>query len=216
MIGILGGTFDPIHHGHLRSALELLQDLGLEEVRLIPCRTPPHRGMPSATPEQRLAMVRAAVAPQPGLRADERELDRDGASYTIDTLQSLRAELGDATPLCLILGADAFLGLPTWHRGTELIEFAHLVVMHRPGWEAPLSGPVAELADRRRIEDPAGLRDASAGHVLFWPVTQLDISATRIRADVRAGKSPRYLVPDAVWELIQTEEIYGYMANTPD
>lgn len=207
MIGVFGGTFDPVHHGHLRAALELLQDLQLQELRLIPSRVPPHRGAPGASPEQRLAMLRAAVRGQAGFRVDERELRRDGPSYTVDTLHSLRAELG-AIPLCLIVGADAFLGFPTWHRWTELVELAHVVVMRRPGWSAPREGPVAELLQQRLVQDPARLREQGAGYILVWPVTQLDISASRIREEIRLGKSPRYLLPDAVWDMIQAEGIY--------
>lgn len=207
MIGVFGGTFDPVHHGHLRAALELLQGLQLQELRLIPSRIPPHRGAPGASPEQRLAMLRVAVRGQAGFRVDERELRREGPSYTVDTLHSLRAELG-AVPLCLIVGADAFLGFPTWHRWTELMELAHVVVMRRPGWSAPRVGPVAELLQQRLVQDPAQLREQGAGYILVWPVTQLDISASRIREEIRLGKSPRYLLPEAVWDMIQAEGIY--------
>ncbi len=133
MIGIFGGTFDPVHFGHLRPALEVQQALGLDEVRFIPAGQPPHRDMPHATAPQRLSMLQTAIEDQPGFAADEREIQREGPSYMVDTLALLREELGQI-PLCLILGYDAFLGLPAWHQWHRLIELAHLVITHRPGW----------------------------------------------------------------------------------
>lgn len=207
MIGIFGGSFDPIHLGHLRAALELKQALELEQVRFIPCRQPPHRGPPVAGAEQRVALLEAALRGEPAFRLDIRELHRDGPSYTVDTLLSLRTELG-AAPLCLILGMDAFQGFSTWHRWQEVIELAHLVVAHRPGWIPPRSGAVAELLTQRQVRGGAELRQHSGGRVLLWPVTPLDISSSHIRTLVMEGHSPRYLVPEAVWELIQARNIY--------
>jgi nicotinate-nucleotide adenylyltransferase len=208
MIAIFGGTFDPVHYGHLRPALELLQELPLRELRFVPCSVPPHREAPQAGAELRVAMLRAALEGQPGLVLDERELQRPGPSYTVDTLRSLREELG-AVPLCLVIGGDAFRGLATWHRWEDLIELAHLIVMRRPGWEAPAEGPVAALYAQRRTDSAAALAQSPAGRILAWPVTQLDISASRIRRDIGLGKSPRYLLPDAVWELIRARGLYG-------
>lgn len=207
MIGIFGGSFDPIHLGHLRAALELVQALELEQVRFIPCRQPPHRSPPVAGAEQRVALLEAALRGEPAFRLDTRELHRDGPSYTVDTLLSLRAELG-AAPLCLILGMDAFQGFSAWHRWREVIELAHLVVAHRPGWTPPRSGAVAELLAQRQVRGGAELRQHSGGRVLLWPVTPLDISSSHIRTLVMEGRSPRYLVPEAVWALIQARNIY--------
>jgi nicotinate-nucleotide adenylyltransferase len=207
-IGILGGTFDPIHFGHLRPALDLYQELGLQGVRLIPCRQPPHRRPPLAGAEQRLAMLQAAIAGERGLSADTRELRRPGPSYTLDTLRSLRSEL-DTTPLCLIVGSDAFARLDTWHRWRELIVFAHLVVVQRPGCNPSTESAVAEALQARYITDPERLGEAAAGFVLRWPVTQMDISGTHLRALIAAGKSPRFLLPDSVWEFIQREGLYA-------
>ena len=210
MIGILGGTFDPIHHGHLRCAQELLQDLPLDEVRLIPCRTPPHRDTPHANVEQRLRMLKAALDGAPGMRVDERELSREGPSYTVDTLHSLRAELG-AAPLCLIVGMDAFNGLDRWHRWQELIGLAHIVVAHRPGWLSPRTGAVAELLQHHAAQSATELRARPAGCILPWPITGLDISASAIRTQVAAGKSPRFLVTEAVARIIAAEKLYAAM-----
>jgi len=208
-VGILGGTFDPVHFGHLRSALELLENLGLAEVRLIPGGHPPHRAPPRASASARLAMLELAVAGQPGLQVDTRELERAGPSYMVDTLTSLRGEVG-TKPLCLLLGADAFLGLPSWHRWQELLQLAHLVVMHRPGWELTedLAAPLAQLVATQRVHEAAALAAQPAGALLLAPVTPLDISATAIRELIATGRSPRYLLPDAVWEHIQAHDLY--------
>lgn len=207
MIGIFGGTFDPIHFGHLRPALELLQALQLEEVRFVPCRQPPHRDTPGATPAQRLRMVQAAVAGVPGFRVDERELRRDGPSYMVDTLRSLRAELPRNT-LCLLLGMDALLGLQRWHRWREILQLAHVVGAHRPGWSPPAEGELADLLHAHGGADAGALERQQAGLILLQPVTQLEISATAVRAMVAAGRSPRFLLPDPVYELIEQESIY--------
>ena len=138
-IGLFGGTFDPIHYGHLRTAFELWQELRLAEVRFLPTGSPPHRDDPLASSELRLAMVRAAVADQPAFVVDDREIRRTGISYSVDTVTELRAEYPDRS-LCLLLGMDAFLGLPNWHRWRDLLGLAHIVVAHRPGWKAPTRG----------------------------------------------------------------------------
>lgn len=209
MIGIFGGTFDPVHIGHLRPVLEVFQDLALDEVRLIPCHVPPHRAAPAASATQRLAMLEAAIHGEPGLKADDRELRRPGPSYTVDTLTSLRAELGNTTPLCLLLGMDAFAGLNTWHRWRELIQLAHLIVMHRPASPPPAQGDVAALFAEHRTDNLALLRSRPAGHILLKEVTQLDISATHIRALIKEGKSARYLLPDGVWDKVRKNRIYS-------
>ena len=214
MIGIFGGTFDPVHYGHLRCALELLQDLPLTEVRLTPCHIPPHRDTPRASAGQRLRMLQAALDSAPGLVIDTRELSREGPSYSVDTLRELRAEVG-ATPLCLIMGQDAFNGLDTWHRWQELIELAHLVVAHRPGWTRPQSGSVAELLSHHGVSNVEQLRMQPAGCILPWAVTALDISASAIRAMVSVGKNPRFLLPDAVWRIIAGEGLYSASEQVP-
>ena len=201
MIGILGGAFDPIHIGHLRTALEVKEQLGLTELRLIPTHDPPHRPPLAAPGAIRLEMVRAAIAGQPGFVADDRELRRTGKSYTLLTLRELREELGDP-PLCLLLGADAFRGFPTWHQPEEVLDACHLIVMQRPGDPAP------PLYTERHATDPAALASARGGKILFMPVTQLAISATQIRGLARDGRDLRYLVPEAVLAVIRREGLY--------
>ncbi len=210
MIGVFGGTFDPVHYGHLRPALEIYQALSLQELRFIPCGEPPHRQKPQAAPLQRLMMVRAAIADQPGFVVDERELQREGPSYMVETLTSLRYEVGE-TPLCLILGLDAFLGLESWHRWQALLDYAHLVVTHRPGWSLRdlRRGSILEKLVKERVANAGKLPGRSAGLIYFQSVTQLDISASGIRQLLAEGRDIRYLLPDAVYELIRMQHIYG-------
>ena len=255
MIGVLGGTFDPVHFGHLRPALEVRQALGLEELRLIPLRQAVHRSQPQASPEHRLAMLRLAVQGAEGLRIDDRELRRVGESYTYDTLVDLRIELGPAVGLCLLVGADAFRGFLSWHRPDDILALAHLIVMRRPGGadeggpaygEDSLAPTEGNQAYARCGQNPAGDDQASsasdqasavptsldhgprlqawlqprrcfqvrdlavspAGRVWFQEVTQLAISATRIRGLVAQGLSPRYLLPDPVLDYILRQRLY--------
>lgn len=207
-IGIFGGTFDPIHFGHLRTGFELLQVLQLGELRWIPAGNPGHRGAPLADASLRLEMVRAATADQPGFVVDDREVRRSGITYTVDTLGELRREFPHR-PLCLILGMDAFLGLESWHRWQAVLEHAHLVVAHRPGWQAPQTGPLASLLESRAVEEIADLHATLAGRIRVQAVTQLEIASSDLRAIITSGRDPRFLVPDAVCEIIRRTQCYA-------
>jgi nicotinate-nucleotide adenylyltransferase len=207
VIGILGGTFDPIHHGHLRPALEIHERLGFDELRLVPAHVPPHRPLPGATAEQRLAMVQRAIEGLSGFRVDRRELDRDGPSFSVDTLLALRAEVGASRPLLMLVGLDAFAELHTWHRWREIPRLAHVVVATRPG-SAPPSPGTGYLEAAEVVHSPERLRERPCGHVRFEAVTALDISATAIRALLRAGRSPKFLLPDAVLDYILEKDLY--------
>jgi nicotinate-nucleotide adenylyltransferase len=208
-LGIFGGTFDPIHYGHLRTALELKQRLELAAVHFVPVANPPHRSAPLSDGKLRLRMVEAAIRDEPGFVADDRELNRPGLSYTFETLTSFRGELGADRPLCLLLGMDAFLGLPQWHRWGELIELAHVVVAHRPGWEIPRVGVLGDWLATRGAPGAAELATRPAGFVHVQPVTQLEISSTDLRDTLRAGRDPKYLVPDGVRQIILETECYA-------
>lgn len=208
MIGILGGTFDPIHYGHLRTALDVQQALSLAEVRFIPCGEPPHRNKPLAEPLQRLAMVRAAIAGQKKFTVDDREIRRDGPSYMVDTLASLKQDFKDES-LCLILGTDAFNGLDQWNQWQRIFDFANIVVMRRPSesGQTKLNKRVFSLI-KQRLLDADALKKKQNGGICFVPVTQLDISATMIRQQWQQRHDIQFFLPDAVLTLIQQQNIY--------
>lgn len=210
-LGIFGGTFDPVHLGHLRMAQELADALALVEVRIVPAAQPPHRAQPRCTAQQRLDMLRLAIADNPLFVLDPCELERNGPSYTVDTLTELRASLGPESPLCLFVGADAFNGLPGWHRWESLIRLAHLVIAHRPGASLQLSSlaePLQQLWQRHHTTDPRQLHRQAAGCLLQHRITALDISASQIRHLLHQGKSCRYLLPEPVRDYIDQHHLY--------
>jgi nicotinate-nucleotide adenylyltransferase len=212
-IGIFGGTFNPIHYGHLRLAEELRELAALQQVRFIPAGTPPHRAVPQVTGQQRSAMVKLAIAGQPAFALDEREINRTGKCYTVDTLQELRNELGAQQPLCLLMGGDAFLQLHTWHRWQQLFEFAHIVVGCRPGFiiEQHIAAAPAELHQhfQTRHCNAQDLITRPHGGIAALVTSMLEISATAIRDHIRASRSIRYLLPDAVADYIQQHRLYA-------
>jgi nicotinate-nucleotide adenylyltransferase len=205
---VFGGTFNPIHYGHLRSALELVEHLDLAELRLMPCAVPPHRGEPECAAEHRAAMVQLAVAGEPALACDGRELARPGKSYTIDSLEEIRGELGAGRSLCLVMGCDALLNLDSWHRWRELLDVAHIVIIGRPGWAFPTSGEVADWLQRHRLNDQGAISQRPCGGVLVEQLRPLSISSTEIRELLSAGKSVRYLLPEPVLEYIRDHSLY--------
>jgi len=207
-IGIFGGTFDPVHYGHLRTAFELLTSLRLAEMRFMPAGNPPHRETAVASAELRLAMVRAAVAGQQGFTVDDREVRREGLSYSVDTMRSLREEFRDRS-LCMVVGMDAFLGLPKWHQWRELLDLVHLIVAHRPGWKAPTMGPLGELLVDRGTGGVNDLHSAPAGRIYIHAVTQLEISSTELRGLIAHKRDPRYLMPEPVREIIIQSGCYS-------
>ena len=210
-LGLFGGTFDPVHFGHLRLAEEAIGHLGLGGVRWIPAGQPPHRGRPQVTGQQRLEMVLRSTAGNPFFSVDPSEVEATAPSYTVTTLERLRGELGTEQPLVLLVGADAFAGLPTWHRWRDIFALAHIAVSHRPGFPVAAASLPAELAAEfaaRRLDDPAGLRLTAAGAIATFTMTQLAISATQLRALFANGKSARYLLPDSVLDYITRNQLY--------
>ncbi len=213
MIGIYGGTFDPVHFGHLRTALEVKEIFGLDEVRLIPCSQPAHRNSPDSSPKMRFEMLQLAVKGQPELVIDRRELDREGVSYMIDTLKSVRNEFSNC-PLLLFIGTDAFEGLSGWHKWQLLFDYAHVVVITRPGYRQQ---KLSEFLSSKLSDNAEKLNQEDAGSLYFQPVTQLDISATAIRNIIRTGLNPRFLLPDNVIDYIKLKKLYkgSHFPNKP-
>jgi nicotinate-nucleotide adenylyltransferase len=213
--GVFGGMFDPIHFGHLRTAHELYELLDLEAVAFVPAGDPPHRAAPLADAATRLAMLRAAVSDDPRFQVDDRELRRRGPSYTVLTLEELRAERGEQ-PVVLILGMDAFAGIDGWHRAEDLIALAHIVVALRPQSTLPRDGLGAKLLRERLTADAARLAAAPAGLVHVSDNTQLDLSSSAVRALVAAGRDPRYLMPEAARRIILGTGSYARPGETKE
>ncbi len=217
-IGLLGGTFDPVHYGHLRAADEVRAALGLAEVRLVPAGEPPHRAAPSASAEQRLAMLDLAVPEFPGLVVDPREIAREGKSYTVLTLEELRAESPARPlvlrPLVLIVGMDAFAGFPTWHRWREVFALAHVVVVTRPGATAgdAIGGDLRDVWAARATADASKLESTPAGTIFVQSIRPQPISSTAIRRALAHGHAGvaevRGLLPPAVLAYIDRNQIY--------
>lgn len=208
-VGMLGGTFDPIHFGHLRSAVELREALMLDSLHMIPAKQPPLRGRPQVSAQQRLTLLKAGIGDTPGLIADDRELHRDGPSYSVDTLKELRAEYGDQARLVMVIGVDAFLKLTQWYQPERLFTLAHLVVIARPGYNDSLPHSLMELVAQRRVDSVENLmQQPSGGYLMLELPSLMAISATYIRQCLESGKSVRYLLPEPVEQVIRGQGLY--------
>jgi len=213
-IGIFGGTFDPVHSGHLRVVIEILENFSLDELRLIPCNTPPIKKAAIASNTQRLTMLRLAIDSQTNIIIDDFELHRDGPSYTFDTLAAIKEKFPDAQ-LYLFLGTDAFLGLHHWHRWREIFELTHIIVIHRPGWEIDSAEPASNINDEikstlrtRLTQEMSALKQKAAGNIMLFPIRKLHISSSEIRNLIHSGKNPEHLLPEKVLSFIYSEHLY--------
>lgn len=211
-IAVLGGTFDPVHYAHLRLAEELVEAFSLAEVRFVPAAVPPHRGPPRASAAHRKRMVELAIAGNPRFKLDDRELKREGASYSFDTLTEMRAEIGERS-LCLLMGADAFVALTTWYRWEEIFDLAHVVVARRPGYPleqlaASLPGALKSHYLHRHVADARAARLEPGGRIFTHELTALDVSATALRELIARRGSLRYLLPDDVIAYIENHRLY--------
>ena len=211
LIGLLGGTFNPIHFGHLRMAQELADALQLNAVRFIPSANPPHKTLPEVNATHRVNMVEIAIADNPLFKVDAREMQREGVSYTIDTLALTREELGTKTAICLFMGSDAFIKLDTWHRWQELLNYCHIVLVQRPNLspEHPkLPGILEALLCEHYTESCSDLATQNSGLIHMQKITAMDISSTKIREMFNNGQTPRYLMPDVVIDYIKKYQLY--------
>lgn len=207
MIGIFGGTFDPVHYGHIRPAMSVKQDLGLSQLRFVPNRVPPHRGSPWLSVEQRLSLLRAALSDQPEIVIDTRELEREGASYMVDTLSSLAEEFPSET-FVLIIGMDVLSTINRWHQWKSLFDLCHLVVTTRPGFQLRDVATQMDTEDYhflhdRFTDDPEQLKSQAAGKILLKSVPQLDISATKIRDRLIQGEDISDWIPSQAYRMLR-------------
>ena len=209
MIGILGGTFNPIHNGHLHLAGRLQQTLGFETVRFMPAAIPALKDMPKVSAEQRADMVKLAIINHPTFEIDTRELERAGPSYTIDSLISLRKELGDKVSICWLIGSDAFAKLNTWHRWSELHNYCHFLVVNRPhseqlNWNAEVES-LLESHETREVE---AIKNSASGKILIQEIEALDISSTQIRQHIASKEDVGNVIPSNVINYIQEYHLY--------
>lgn len=207
-IGILGGTFDPVHYGHLRLALECKEAAALQEIRLVPSSMPPHREPPRAAAAQRLGMLKLATASVAGLTVDDCEIRRGGTSYTIDTVREIRKHSGNRT-VCIIMGMDAFRQLPSWKEWELILEQVHIIVADRPDVETRIDDrQLARLYQTRRTDRRDDLHRVPAGSILKIDIPLLTISSTRIRDMLLRGQDPSFLLPDNVIDYIRSHKLY--------
>lgn len=206
-IGFLGGTFDPIHYGHLRPALEIQQALNLRALYLMPNYIAPHKAPSKATTEQRIEMVKLAIQDQPAFKLDSRELLREKPSYTIDTLKLLRRQYPD-TPLCFIMGMDSLLSFDTWYQYQQILDYCHIIISQRPGWHPHFNDTIAAIIEAHQVTEVSALHNTTAGYIYFQDTVQLDISSSGIRDRLSNQQSIEGLTPDAVCHYIKEQHCY--------
>ena len=213
LVGIFGGTFDPIHYGHLRVAEDIVETVGLQKMYFVPAGMPRLRHSPVASPKHRVEIVRLAIQKNPDFVLDDREIYRDGVSYSIDSIREFKQEFGEEVRLCLVLGADAFIKLPEWNNWKELFNLCHFIVSTRPGYTLTLikellSKELREECSQRWVSNTESLRKDMSGLIFIASTTMLDISATSIRAHIADGRSVRHLVPSVTVNYISENKLY--------
>lgn len=214
MIGIFGGSFDPPHFGHIKSALALLEYFPFDQISFVPCQLSPHKEIVHASAEHRVRMLNMICKGVSELKVDTRELNRPPPSYTIHTLNELREELGEQVPLVLILGADAYMDFCQWHQYEDILTYCHLMVLHRPGYELsileqePEYRCEKELLEQYLTDDITSLQKKPAGNIYINELDKIDISSSDIRKLIAAGEQPRYVIPGVIWNYISRNKLY--------
>ncbi len=208
VLGIFGGTFDPVHFGHITLVSALLQKFDFEEIRFLPCREPPHKQATHAGAQHRLHMLNLIAGSTPGLVVDDRELRRPGPSYTVDTLREIRGEAGTDCALVLILGLDAFLQFCTWHEYDQILSICHIMLLRRPGYALEDTGCERELLSQHGTNEISVLHQAPCGNIFFSAEKEIEISSAAIRQCIAGGGQPRYLLPGTVWNYIRSHGLY--------
>lgn len=206
---LFGGTFDPIHFGHLRTALELQEVLNVPQINLVPTGEPVHKSSTGASAAQRFEMVRLAVESDAALLADDCELVSDEPCYTINTLMKKRAEVGEDLPIVLVMGMDSLLGIKSWSQWQQLTDYSHLLIVARPGYEPEFDSELHCFIDQHKVEDLNLLNSLPSGHLVMHQLTPMNVSATQVRKIIKQGSNPRFLIPDSVWNFIKHERLYG-------
>jgi nicotinate-nucleotide adenylyltransferase len=207
-IALLGGTFNPIHFGHLNLANCLVDYLHVESVRMIPCAIPPHRETPSVSAEQRLAMLQLAIDDHPLLTSDDLELRKSTPSYSIETVQQIRQQVGEETPLFFCIGMDSLLTIDSWHHWQQLLDYCHLAICPRPGYKLPIKGHLAEWIEQNLCDDIARVKTLAQGCLHLCKIPLKDISSTAIRDSIKCAQSIDHLTPKSVVNFITKHSLY--------
>ena len=208
VVAIMGGTYNPVHNGHLRVAVEVADLFSLDELKLVPCLQPVHKSRPTVSTLHRLNMLDLAIESDARLTIDNREVLRSKPSYTIDTLKELRVELGADASIVMIVGMDSFLSLNYWKDWHLLTSYAHIFVVSRPGWNPTFSDELNNYYEKYRASSIAELQCAPSGSIWFETLAPLDISSSMIRALVASNRSIAYLLPNSVRKYIDTNKLY--------
>lgn len=207
LLGILGGTFDPIHNGHLYIADQVIQHLGLQQLLLIPCKQPVLKTSAHARAADRLAMLELASEALANIHIDKREILRDSPSYMVDTLASLQQDYPEQA-LCLIVGRDAFNDLPKWHQWQQLLSLCHLIVIERPNCPAVNDPVLEQLIAGQQVDSVSALKQTLAGCIYFLTCPPTPLSSTGIRQAIADGEMPKASLPNEVWPYIQKNKLY--------